>query len=434
MSQLFISHVEEDQDVAVEIGVTLEQRGFGVWYYERNSVPGVDYLDQMVEAIEQCQALILIISQQALNSRPINAEVIRGFEANKPFLPILHGVSRGVFHSRRPGWRMALGAATSIEIPSAGLAAIMDKIEAGVKKLGITPTLTNSVQFDEPPAIPSEDTVECTLFAPEGISGGTSLIHAWLHSASQAQDVMRMSTEFDARARRRAWRAIDRDLPIGARVWLELKAGNLRVKSLSNSLTWQGQPEAVVFRIEQPQATLPSMQVGRITVYGEDRIPLALLKFKMDFAGATESSVAKHGTQFPNVSHGVTTFRKVYLCYAHEDRNEVLRRAQMLRYTGIDFFMDTMSLTPGERWETEICRMIDESDAFMLFWSNAARRSDTVTREWRYALKLNRPEFIRPVIIEFPPPQIPPELAHIHFDSSVAFFALSGPEQKDSGL
>src|ERR1700741_1305967 len=289
MSQLFISHAEEDQEVAVEIGSILEQRGFGVWYYERDGVPGVNYLDQMVEAIEQCQALVLIISQHALNSRPVDAEVVRWFEANKPFVPLLYKISRSAFYSQKRAWRLALGAATSIEIPSAGLASIIDRIEAGVKKLGIkTSSIPPNPNVTPSPVLsPPEDAVECTLFAPEVTSGVPSLVHAWLHSVDQANDVMRISTQFDAGVRRRAWQVVS-GISVGTRVELALEAGKLPVKSLSTALTWQGQPEAVVFRVEPPQNSAASMELGEVTLYHADGIPLASLKFKIEITSGKD--------------------------------------------------------------------------------------------------------------------------------------------------
>jgi TIR domain-containing protein len=57
MPQVFISHAEEDQCVAVEVAGALEHAGFSAWYYERDSVPGPPYLDQVYKAVDQCQAL-----------------------------------------------------------------------------------------------------------------------------------------------------------------------------------------------------------------------------------------------------------------------------------------------------------------------------------------------------------------------------------------
>ena len=43
MPQLFISHVEEDETVAVNVAHALEAIGYTTWYYERDSEPGTPY-------------------------------------------------------------------------------------------------------------------------------------------------------------------------------------------------------------------------------------------------------------------------------------------------------------------------------------------------------------------------------------------------------
>jgi hypothetical protein len=89
---------------------------------------------------------------------------------------------------------------------------------------------------------------------------------------------------------------------------------------------------------------------------------------------------------------------------------------------GIDCSTDVLSLRAGDRWETQLHRLIDEADIFLLFWSASARQSEWVEREWRYALGLGREHFIHPVTLEMPPPSPPPELAHLHFMDSLAYF------------
>jgi hypothetical protein len=41
MPDIFISHVEEDSAVALQIAHGLEAVGYTTWYYERDSVPGL---------------------------------------------------------------------------------------------------------------------------------------------------------------------------------------------------------------------------------------------------------------------------------------------------------------------------------------------------------------------------------------------------------
>jgi hypothetical protein len=106
---------------------------------------------------------------------------------------------------------------------------------------------------------------------------------------------------------------------------------------------------------------------------------------------------------------------------AQQDRVEVLRRAQVFSAVGVEYFADVMSLRSGELWESEIYRRIDDADVFMLFWSEAARQSAWVEREWRYALTVKGLEFIYPVVLELPMPPPPMELASLHFRTSLAY-------------
>jgi hypothetical protein len=60
--------------------------------------------------------------------------------------------------------------------------------------------------------------------------------------------------------------------------------------------------------------------------------------------------------------------------------------------------------------------MIERADIFQLCWSQAAKLSKYVEKEWSHALKQGRlPSFIRPVYWETPMPEPPAELAHLHF-------------------
>jgi TIR domain len=89
----------------------------------------------------------------------------------------------------------------------------------------------------------------------------------------------------------------------------------------------------------------------------------------------------------------------------------------MLRLVGIAFLQDLLSLDPGQRWAQQLYRHIDTSDVLFLFWSTPAKKSKWVTKEWRYGLKQKGLDFIKPVIIEGPPPVAPPRaLKKLHFN------------------
>lgn len=162
MSQIFISHVEEDESIALEIAHGLEAAGYSTWYYERDSLPGVSYLDQIDEAIEHCQAVVVIISLASLSSWQVDKEVERAHESGKHFVPVLSGVKHIEFQTRKRGWRMAMGANTSISVPADGASSIVPRIVGGLRRLVINSeepvpsspmngqTAAQDVSFSEP--------------------------------------------------------------------------------------------------------------------------------------------------------------------------------------------------------------------------------------------------------------------------------------------
>src|SRR4051794_13631441 len=97
MADLFLSHVEKDQAAALEIAYALEAEGYSIWYYERDSLPGLTYVQQIVQAIEQAQATILLVTPACLRSVQVDREVVNAFERGKRIVPVLQGISYGEF-------------------------------------------------------------------------------------------------------------------------------------------------------------------------------------------------------------------------------------------------------------------------------------------------------------------------------------------------
>jgi len=130
---IFVSHVEEDSKVAVEIATRLEKAGYRTWYFERDKTLGKDYLVETRNAIMQSQAFMLLISPQSLPSRQVNIEVVRAHECNKPFFPILIDIVHDEIALHQPGWSEVLGATTAITIPKQGAAYAMPDIIKGLE-------------------------------------------------------------------------------------------------------------------------------------------------------------------------------------------------------------------------------------------------------------------------------------------------------------
>jgi hypothetical protein len=151
----------------------------------------------------------------------------------------------------------------------------------------------------------------------------------------------------------------------------------------------------------------------------QDDIPIGSISFKIEIAEAEHNDRGRET--------GVANrYQEVFISYASSDRRAVQARVQMLQLVGIKCYQDLLSLDPGDRWERKLYRYIDLCDGFFLFWSSAARASEWVEKEWRYALTNRGDEIIVPVIIEGPPvPDPPPELSHLHFNDRMLLLLKS---------
>ena len=165
--------------------------------------------------------------------------------------------------------------------------------------------------------------------------------------------------------------------------------------------------------------------INGIVIVSMDSVPVGQIMFRVTVTTITQVQTP---SQLLPVGEMARHYFKAFVSYASEDRAEVVKRVQMLPLQGITFFQDLLDLSPGDRWEKELYRRIDESDLFLLFWSTAAKQSEWVLRELRYAIsrkggKDENPPTIHPVMIEGPPPPTPPqELQHLHFNDYLLYF------------
>jgi len=109
-------------------------------------------------------------------------------------------------------------------------------------------------------------------------------------------------------------------------------------------------------------------------------------------------------------------FQRVFASYAREDVEVVKSFESVINALGnLEFRWDLKILQSGDRWEEKLFKEIEEADSFQLFWSEYAKASKHVRKEWTYALKLNRDHFVRPVYWKVPMPNPPRQLSHLHF-------------------
>jgi hypothetical protein len=129
MSSIFISHAEEDGDTALDLARCRETAGYSAWSYERNSYPGLDYLDQVGRAIDESQVVVVVVSPDALASHQVEQEVKWARDEGKHFLPVLNAISWAEFR-KRSKWSFALGIRAAVVLPPQGVDAILYRLHA----------------------------------------------------------------------------------------------------------------------------------------------------------------------------------------------------------------------------------------------------------------------------------------------------------------
>jgi hypothetical protein len=277
------------------------------------------------------------------------------------------------------------------------------------------------------------DLVDCTIFAPPTVSPGDSvLIQVFAHLARQTDDARALATEFDPGTRRRAFRSLQALIQPGAVLTFELHLPGAEISSTVETLTWQRRAESVQFDVVFPDCVGPSV-IGTVWV-SLDGAPLGHMKFKLMVA-ATGATIEREP-----VGDLATRYKAAFISYAAADRDEVLRRVQMLQAVKLSYFEDLLDLEPGDDWWPALKGAIDVCDLFLLFWSSGAKQSEWVRKEVLHALERqagdsHAPPEIRPVILEGPP-IVPPwdELAHLHFNDRLVYFMSPGSEcEPDDG-
>jgi hypothetical protein len=281
-----------------------------------------------------------------------------------------------------------------------------------------------------PQDMPALDSVKCSVFAPpEASRGANIMVQVFVHLPEDSEAVIGLAAEFDNQAKHLAAKLLDNEVTRGSKLTFCISMPDLEIDDPVQELIWRGRTSVVQFGVRVPRNLKPQEIVG--TVYlSQSGVPFGHAKFLLRIVELQDGRVQEIA-KASKVS-AWKRYEYAFISYASADRPEVLKRVQMLSRFHIDFFHDLLTLEPGEQWAEAIYQSIARSDVFFLFWSNAARSSEWVMKEIRYALErkgadgMSAPEIV-PVIIEGPPPvPPPPELKDIHFNDQFIYFINAG--------
>ncbi len=274
----------------------------------------------------------------------------------------------------------------------------------------------NEVSTEQQPG----DTVLCTAYSPNIVEKDEEFIVAAFASLpNQKAEVEEAAQLIDDEIIKRAEKFLNLKVKNGEEIAFLLRIDGCEIDDPTQEIVWQGEIASVEFGVTiLPGFTGKKLMAKlQISING---IPAGNIKFRI--------KVEADATQMIKEDAAVeaVTYKNAFISYASPDRDEVLRRTQMLSATGISFFQDVMQLKPGELWEKSLYKHIDNCDVFFLFWSSSAKSSKWVMEEYKYAQSLqskgNAIEII-PIPIEGPPAPAPPdELSHLHFNDGFLYF------------
>ncbi|HUQ10756.1 MAG TPA: toll/interleukin-1 receptor domain-containing protein [Steroidobacteraceae bacterium] len=85
---VFISYCTEDKPIADAVCATLEGQGTRCWIAPRDILPGTDWGEAIVDAINESKAMLLVFSSKANASQQIKREVERAVHRGIPLIPV----------------------------------------------------------------------------------------------------------------------------------------------------------------------------------------------------------------------------------------------------------------------------------------------------------------------------------------------------------
>ncbi|HEX2993403.1 MAG TPA: toll/interleukin-1 receptor domain-containing protein [Anaerolineales bacterium] len=87
---IFISYSRRDQEFVTRLASDLNARVAGVWFDQSTIQLGQKWHDEIMEGIHDCQAFILVLSPDSMESRYVREEVNKALELGKTIFPVIY--------------------------------------------------------------------------------------------------------------------------------------------------------------------------------------------------------------------------------------------------------------------------------------------------------------------------------------------------------
>jgi hypothetical protein len=264
------------------------------------------------------------------------------------------------------------------------------------------------------------DRVQFSVTAPSTVHPGASfVVNVWAHFEDQRQAVIQRAREAVASGEVFIQSKGLVQVVRGTMLTVSLRIEGLGIDAPEDTILWEGDIGNAIFPVFVPLEAQQGPRHG-LAIIRVEGIQIAKIHFTL--------LVGKETAMVTQVSIGEERHHKAFASYASADRDQVLPRVQGIQKVApsLDIFLDVLTLRSGQYWEQELWQLIPKIDIFYLFWSENAKRSVWVEKEWRCALTTRGIDFIDPIPLVSPEEVPPPlELASKHFDDWTLAFRRS---------
>lgn len=103
---LFVCHASKDEKIAKWFSQRLEENGIPCWFAPNSLKGGNRWLDSIDDAIDASTSLLVLVSENSLNSDWVPTEVMRAFKAKKRIIPV--EIDGCQFETRKGGLSLIL--------------------------------------------------------------------------------------------------------------------------------------------------------------------------------------------------------------------------------------------------------------------------------------------------------------------------------------
>jgi hypothetical protein len=409
---VIISYSSFDKPIADAVCSGLEARGIRCWISPRDILPGINFQEGVIDAIDNSSMMVVILSLHSNESPHVIRELTRAVSKGLIIVPFrIEDVPLSKtmeYLLSVPHWLDAFPAPLEQHIET-----LVRRIEPILNAIqpNDTSSLKNSELIHTPNETPknwvlkspniSPDNVHFSVASPKTAKPGSNfLLTFWAYLNSQREEVLKRIYESNSRENIKIHYKGPVKIERETLITLFIEIEDLILKQNIASMHWTSEIISESFLVSVPDTVSLGTKIGVISVLVEG-IEIAKIHFSLEVTSILAT--------VQSLPIDIQFHQKGFASYSTKDTKEVLSRIQAMEIVApwLKVYIDFDGIRAGQYWKEELKKSISEMDIFYLFWSKNAAKSDWVKREWLCALNSKGLDYIQPVPL-VNPDKVPP--------------------------